>query len=391
MYTRYFPISEYERRWASLHEIMKKNGTDVTILWSRSAGNYDRCGDSLYLTNYFSTESGCDVDGGIRQGSGYSAVIIEIGKKPMLICDEPPQPHLIATDHFEWAYNVIGKAGEYLARFADKNVCLSGSDILPMKYAKIMYDACPNLTINDKLLAQIRMRKSNLELDAMRHGGEIVTSALDLLFKALFEGKSEAEAAAIGAAEVIRHGGAYHYIPVNHGDIDNFTDNPLTGYTTDTPNKGDLMRAWIYGPIYEGYWLDPGRTTVLGTPAPAQKHLVESCANIVNTLIEHVKPGVTALELAKMGKDMTKAFGGVEDQAALKWPLYGHGIGLFWDEPAISAEYSDGDQVFEAGMAIGIESFLSSEDGGSAGFEQNLIITDTGTELLTKTPMIWWD
>jgi Xaa-Pro aminopeptidase len=47
--------------------------------------------------------------------------------------------------------------------------------------------------------------------------------------------------------------------------------------------------------------------------------------------------------------------------------------------------------VFEAGMAIGIESFLSSEDGGSAGFEQNLIITDTGTELLTKTPMIWWD
>ena len=86
------------------------------------------------------------------------------------------------------------------------------------------------------------------------------------------------------------------------------------------------MRAWIYGPIFEGYWLDPGRTTVLGTPTSEQKHLVESCANIVNRLIEHVKPGVTAFEIAKWGQAMTKEFGGVQDQAALKWPLFGHGV-----------------------------------------------------------------
>ena len=193
MYTRYFPISEYERRWSALHETMNQNDVEVAILWSRSAGNFDRCGDSLYLVNYFSTESGCDVDGGIRQGSGYSAVIVEPGKKPVLICDEPPQEHLVATDQFEWAYDVIGKAAEYLGKYVDRKVCLSGSDILPMKYAKSMYDACPQLTIDDKLLSLVRMHKSDLELDAMRTGGEIVTSALDKLFQALFEGCTEAE------------------------------------------------------------------------------------------------------------------------------------------------------------------------------------------------------
>ncbi len=151
------------------------------------------------------------------------------------------------------------------------------------------------------------------------------------------------------------------------------------------------MRAWIYGPIFEGYWLDPGRTTVLGTPTKGQKHLVESCANIVDSLIAEVRPGVTSLELARLGQKLTEDFGGSQDQAALKWPLYGHGIGLFWDDPAISVLYSDHDQVLETNMALGIESFLSVEGVGSAGFEQNLIITDDGVELLTKTPMIWWD
>jgi methionine aminopeptidase len=34
--------------------------------------------------------------------------------------------------------------------------------------------------------------------------------------------------------------------------------------------------------------------------------------------------------------------------------------------------------------------FLNLPGIGSAGFEQNFIVTKDGTELLTTTPMIWW-
>ena len=37
---------------------MIDRGYDVAVVWSRSGGTYDRCGDVLYLSNYVSTESG---------------------------------------------------------------------------------------------------------------------------------------------------------------------------------------------------------------------------------------------------------------------------------------------------------------------------------------------
>ena len=43
----------------------------------------------------------------------------------------------------------------------------------------------------------------------------------------------------------------------------------------------------------------------------------------------------------------------------------------------------------EAGMVMAAEIFLTHPGVGTAGFEQNLIVTDTGPELLTRTPMLF--
>lgn len=40
-------------------------------------------------------------------------------------------------------------------------------------------------------------------------------------------------------------------------------------------------------------------------------------------------------------------------------------------------------------MVIGIETFVACKGLGSAGFEQNAIITKDGIELATTTPMLW--
>jgi len=42
-------------------------------------------------------------------------------------------------------------------------------------------------------------------------------------------------------------------------------------------------------------------------------------------------------------------------------------------------------------MTFGIDVFFEMDAVVSAGFELNFIVTETGAELLTTTPMLMWD
>jgi len=137
--------------------------------------------------------------------------------------------------------------------------------------------------------------------------------------------------------------------------------------------------------------MDPGRTAVCGNkPSPEQKRLIEGAVEVVEGIIAAMKPGVKVRDLAKVGDELMAKNGAVLDGAAAQWPLYGHRQGMFWDS-WIGNEITEPDDVFEAGTACSSETFLIHEGVGLAGFEQNVIITDDGVEILTKTPMIFWD
>jgi len=388
----YFPMEEYEDRWARVDAAMEAKGYDAAITRSPSGGTCDRCGDVLYLTNYVSTESGQEPDNKTRKASAFSAALLVRGEEPKLIADEPSPEDAIAAKNWEWSYDTMSKAAELLKPFGNRSVVLAGSDILPMKYGQQMFDACPNLAMDDMLIHEVRMRKTDREVEAMKIGGAIAARALEILITALRRGEKEADAAALAAAEVMRSGGSVHFIPVSHGDsIEQFCRNHLTGYSQDAPQEGDLVRAWVYGPMWQGYWMDPGRTTVVGTPSPEKKQLVEDCAGIVDAIVAGIKPGVMVSEMTALGRRMTQEAGGGQDAAAMKWPIFGHGLGLFWEKLDLSESYAEFDMAFEPNMTFGIEAFLGAEGVGSAGFEQNIVVTDTGAELLTPAPMLWWD
>ena len=146
----------------------------------------------------------------------------------------------------------------------------------------------------DDLVLTVRRVKTPRELDCFREGAEIVNPALERLMGALISGKSEAEAAAGAIYEIARRGGNYHKISCTHGDtIDVTCRDSLTGYSLDAPNPGDLVRAFIIGPIFQGYYFDPGRTAVAGArPDRAQRELIEGCAEIVDRIGAAIRPGV---------------------------------------------------------------------------------------------------
>ena len=394
----YFPKHEYEARWAAVHSVMATKGYDAAVIWGRSGGTYERHGDIVYLLNYYSNQSGQIWDSFHEDlnAAAISAVILRPGEKPELIADEPwPRQHLIPTDRIAWDFDTIATMVASLKAHGPRGrIAISGSDFLGFKYWEQITAATPDIewVVDDTLVSDIRIIKSPREHEAFREGGEIVTRALNAVFEALLGGKSEQEAAGVGAREVFRSGGQVHMIPISSGEnIGYFTSQPIPGYSAATPEDGDLARAWVYGPMFEGYWLDPGRTTVIGLkPTNSQRHLVESTASFVEKLRRMIKPGVTVAEILALGDKLHEELGGIKDQAALKWPLYGHGNGLFWDEPVLSHGYKGKHQVIREGMVMSTETFMALEGVGSAGFEQNFIVTADGTELLTHTPLSWW-
>lgn len=395
----YFPKSEYEERWKRVHAEMKRRGYDVAVVWAKGSGAYERYGNVLWLTNYYSAHSAQEPDNLFWNARSFAAVVLQRGKTPALHNDEPLEyTNWIATDRVRWHLDPIaGVAADLKRRGVKGKVALVGTDFFPCKYMAELKKLTPGITFvpEDDLVGKVSVVKSKRELDAFREAGAVSTKAMNTAVKALVAGKSEAEAAALGAAAVIRGGGIPYLIRMSHGKgrrMIDFSRNNLTGFDESAPEKGDMVRCWIMGPMKHGYYLDPGRTAVCGRPTKKQKELILACASIVEGVMKAIRPGVRAHELARIGDRLYKEAGGgkVKDQAAEQWPLYGHGNDMFFCNPMYGLKTAGKDDRLHENQVASSEAFLYWKGVGAAGFEQNFIVKKNGIELLTKTPMIWF-
>src|SRR5581483_8866305 len=295
--TSYFPREEYHERWRRVHAAMRERGYDTAVVWSRSGGSYDRCADVLYLVNFYSQASGQGLDTAVFNARGLNAVILQEGKEPELQADEAwPRRDLVATERIEWHHDPVRGVADALKRRKVRRAVLVGASILPAKYWLQLEEQTPGIawSFDDDLVLSVRRRKSPRELQCMREAGEIMSGALTRLLEGLIAGERETAAAAAAVARIVEAGGAIHMAPCNHGDmIEMWVRNQLMGYSDDAPKRGDVVRGWMYGPIREGYWLDPGRTAVCGgRPTPEQREMIETNARVVEQLIAAIRPGV---------------------------------------------------------------------------------------------------
>ena len=393
---RYFPRDEYELRWQRVHDEMRRREVGTAVVWGKTSATFDRAGDLLYLANYFSGGVGHGFDTSTHRARAFSAVLLQIGETPELHADDPElRRDVVATDRVAvHADPVAGVAQALRTRGITGRVALSGSDFFPMKYWEQLQALTPHIDwfIADDLVRNVRRIKTPRELECIRRGAEILNPALDRLARALIAGKSEAEAAAGAIYEIARRGGNFDKISCTHGDtIDITCRDSLNGYSLDAPRPGDLARAFIIGPIFQGYYFDPGRTVVAGNrPDPPQRELLEGCAEIVDKVGAAIRPGLLFKDVATIGDELMRKLGPDEGGLAARYPFYGHPNGLYFEAPPyISNTFDHLDARFEAGMVLGVEAFVQRRGVGSAGFEQNAIVGPDGLELLTTTPMLY--
>ena len=391
-----FSDTEYESRWKKVELEMISRGLETAIIWGRTASTYDRAADVIFLTNYFSTKVGQGFDSGKFSARAYCAVLFRIGCEPILIADDPDvRSEVVSVSDFRVASDPVVTLVDTLENFRiSGEVGFVGSDFFPMKYWNELENTTPNITwkVCDDLVRCGRMIKSREEQEVIRIAGQIASPAMTRMIKALISGKTEAEAAGLAAHDIVSAGGIIDKIQVSHGKTIGFTcGDPLSGYRKVSPKNGDLFRAFLIGPMYQGYYLDPGRTAVCGNnPSAQQANLLESCVNIIDTIASSVKPGVSFEDAAKIGDKMVADFGPDADPAAEKFPFFGHPHGLYFEGPPyISTVLEHQNAKFEAGMLIGLEAFLARDGVGNVGFEQNYLVNEDGLELITTTPMLW--
>ena len=393
---RPFPLEEFEQRWKRVYDYMDKKGYDVAVVWGRTAGNYERAGDVLYLTNFFSTHSGQEPDTVLWNGRSYCAVILQKGQIPELVTDEAEARYdIIATDRFQGLYDPIkGTADALKARGIQGRVALVSTDTLPMKYWLQLQSQTPDIewVPEDDLIRDVRLIKSDRELALFRTAGELVTRAHIKMMEALIAGKTEAQAAGAAGKIILEGGGAWHRIAISHGATSQYLESdPLTGFSTIAPKPGDIVHGFIYGPILKGYWLDPGRTAVCGgKPTPRQRRLVESLVEVMHKLMDSIKPGVKVKDVGLLGDRLSKEAGYYSEVLKTNWPYYGHSNGCMWERPYIEPRLCTDDDLFLENMVASVEGFFSDEEAGTAVFETNYIITKDGVEEITPVPHLFW-
>jgi Xaa-Pro aminopeptidase len=138
---------------------------------------------------------------------------------------------------------------------------------------------------------------------------------------------------------------------------------------------------------YQGYRTCYYRTFAVGSASAAQRGAYKICRELMDNAIALVKPGATTAEIVQVWPT-AQEFGFPDEEAAFALQ-YGHGVGLsIWERPIFSRLTSiDYPETLEVGQLFALETYWPSDDGwGAARIEEELIVTETGCEVITKFP-----
>ena len=138
---------------------------------------------------------------------------------------------------------------------------------------------------------------------------------------------------------------------------------------------------------FNGYRTCYYRTFAVGRATNAHRDAYKKARELIDSAIAMVKPGVTTDQIAALWPTAQEV--GFPSEMEAFGLQFGHGLGLgLHERPVISRLNSlDNPVEIEPGMVFALETYWPASDGHSAArIEEELVVTDTGAELLTLFP-----
>lgn len=259
-----------------------------------------------------------------------------------------------------------------------------GVEYLAMRMLEMrrIQQSAPGCTLvaTEPWLPEIRMRKDQDEIERMRRAIEIAERAMQRLLDdgAIRPGRTELEVAADLQIAMLREGGqglAFSPIVVTGTR----SASPHATPSSQKLERGDLV-VIDWGTVHEGYRSDITRTFVLGTPTPEMERMQDAvlAANQAGRLT--VRPGMPAQDVDRAARRAITLAGYGEYFIHRT----GHGLGLETHEPPYIVEGNL--DVLQAGMSFTVEPGVYVPDVGGIRIEDDVMVTDRGSETLTTMP-----
>ncbi|HET7874835.1 MAG TPA: Xaa-Pro peptidase family protein [Methylomirabilota bacterium] len=242
------------------------------------------------------------------------------------------------------------------------------------------------LTVVDgqQLLLTARRIKTRDEILLLNTAAMMVDAAYEELYRAMRPGVRENELVGV-AAKTLYDLGSEDVEAVNaiagercnpHPHV--FSDRALR---PGDPAYFDILHS------YMGYRTCYYRTFAVGSASHAMVDAYKRCRDLLDQAISMVKPGITTADIVA-NWPRAQEFGFPDEEACFGLQ-YGHGVGLsIWEQPVMSRLVSlEHPVTLEPGMVFALENFWPASDGWSAArIEEEVLVTETGHEILTRFP-----
>jgi Xaa-Pro aminopeptidase len=398
------PKEEFLNRQRRAVALAADRGLDGLLVWSRGGTSVDFYGDNMYLANHHSP---FPPNQDTRQWSGrsFSALVLPVDGEPAIVVDLPDPPlDQIHVDDVRATLRVPQVAARLLReKELDRGkLGLVGRDSFLVSHLRsieaelggpLQYEPA------DEILDRMRMVKSPAELRVVRHAAEVGIGWMNAMMEAVEEGKTEGHFVGEGLKFLAVNGGYPYDLGVASGPLSH-TFERIGIPSWDCKRllaRGDLVHIDMWGPV-ECYYTDFVRSTVVGgKPTDGQREVLEDSVALIDHIIAGVRPGVTIASLYRRGSDwlVEHTFGAHRAESDVSgtefgnlFPAFGHSIGLGLEHPWIT---EDEETLVEDGMVLAIECAVGRAEVGAAGFEQDVIVTAEGCEVITADCRShWW-
>ncbi|MFB5066251.1 MAG: M24 family metallopeptidase [Candidatus Wallacebacter cryptica] len=226
-------------------------------------------------------------------------------------------------------------------------------------------------------VAQLRMVKTDEEIEKITKAVEIADQALQELIPTIKPGMKEIELALELEYTMRRLGAeAIAFDPIVGSGPRGALPHAVPGKRQFT--RGDFIVIDM-GCVYQGYCSDMTRTLIVGKPTDKHLEIYNLVLEAQLAALAAIKPGLTGKQVDSAARDII-ASAGYGDNFGHS---LGHAVGLeIHEEPRLSQL---DEKTLVPGMVVTVEPGVYLPGWGGVRIEDLVVVTETGCKILTQT------
>jgi Xaa-Pro aminopeptidase len=241
------------------------------------------------------------------------------------------------------------------------------------------------LVDGDTVMQQARWIKTELEVAVIEEACAIGDSVTQRALDETRAGRRELDVAADAMQTLFQLGGEMAHVITPYVASGEHMSPPHRLATDKIIRNQDLCFIDI-GAMWNGYFADIGRTTIVGRPSNEQKQIYTAVYEGLMAGVDKMRPGFTNQDCADAIIEKISAAGFGEHLFSL---FIGHGIGMGANEPPYIGETLPGATTYEfqPNMVFAVEPLVwvpGVRGGGGVRIEDMILITEGEPHVLSR-------